>query len=189
MTLSSFNYVVTSATALLLALLLCTPQPAHSQSPPPPLCTNATTVSTSIGSVRGKYVGDGDYVAFRGIPYAQAPVGDLRFEAPRPFPRPTSPSFIRDATKFGPQCIQFQFGSLWAQPVPASEQSEDCLTLNVFAPQPCRRQPVDRKSLRPMLVWMHGGGLAYGSASGMLQIFSLSVFSFKFFFFIDSDLI
>ncbi len=156
---------MTSGKALLLAFVLCTPTPAHSQSPP---CTNATTVTTSIGAVRGEYVADGDYVAFRGMPYAQAPVGNLRFEAPVPFQRPASPSSIRDATKFGPQCMQFQFGSLWAQPVPDSEQSEDCLTVNVFAPQPCRPRGTDRKSLRPMVVWLHGGGLAYGSASGML---------------------
>ncbi|XP_070551084.1 esterase SG1-like [Ptychodera flava] len=65
---------------------------------------------------------------YKGIPYAEAPVGNLRFRAPRP----KGPwDGVHDATKVGYACIQYQNPLL-----PLEEpQSEDCLYLNVYSPQ------------------------------------------------------
>jgi para-nitrobenzyl esterase len=78
-------------------------------------------VITSDGAVRGVAVPGG--YAFRGLPYAAPPTGDLRWRAPR---RPASWSGIRDATQYAPSCLQKP--SLFQPPGP---QSEDCLYLNV----------------------------------------------------------
>src|SRR5689334_15808582 len=82
------------------------------------------TVVTTSGGVRGTRAG---VVSFKGIPYAAAPVGRLRWRPPEDPPRWTD---VRDATQFGPQCPQPQrliAGISGARPVPTSE---DCLTLN-----------------------------------------------------------
>lgn len=101
-------------------------------------------VDTRQGPVRGTQEA-GLYV-FRGIPYAQPPVGGLRFLPPqplRPHPAPLA------AVKFGPRAIQ---GG------PAGVQgAEDCLYLNVWAPQNNGRRP------RPVVVWVHGGAFTGGS--------------------------
>jgi para-nitrobenzyl esterase len=83
---------------------------------------------------------------FRGIPYAQPPVGALRFRPPQP-PRPHAAPLA--ALAFGPRATQ---GG------PATVQgAEDCLYLNVWAPQNNGRQ------LRPVVVWVHGGAFTGGS--------------------------
>jgi para-nitrobenzyl esterase len=93
-------------------------------------------------------------LAFRGIPYAEPPVGALRFAAPRA-PRPWAG--VRDATAFGPAAPQrpdplvAELGLL-----PGGPQAEDCLTLNVWTPA------LDGR--RPVLVWLHGGGFIGGSS-------------------------
>ncbi|GAB1863192.1 Carboxylic ester hydrolase [Camponotus japonicus] len=91
----------------------------------------------------------GRYVAFRGIPYAKPPVGELRFKDPVP-PEPWSGR--RDATKYGNVAVQIDI-------IKKSEiiGDEDCLYLNVFT--------TDIKSLkkRPVMVWIHGGGFFLGS--------------------------
>jgi len=86
-------------------------------------------------------------VAFLGLPYAEPPVGGLRFRPPVPI---RSWGGSLDATAFGPACPQpVEAGSSLYQ-----EQSEDCLTLNVWTP--C----ADRGA-RPVMVWIHGGGWIY----------------------------
>ena len=75
------------------------------------------TVETTQGALTG--VLDGDLVIFRGIRYAAAPVGELRFRAPEP-----PPDSDADATGFGPRCIQLVDGALVGE--------EDCLTLNIW---------------------------------------------------------
>jgi len=89
---------------------------------------------------------------FKNIPYAAPPVGDLRWRPPQPA---TSWNGIRDASKFGDSC---------PQPNLKNENkglglpgNEDCLKLNVFTPQ----KP--SKDL-PVMVWIHGGGLAMDGA-------------------------
>jgi para-nitrobenzyl esterase len=87
--------------------------------------------------------------AFRGLPYAAPPVGNLRWRAPR---RPASWTGVRDATQFAPSCPQA--GSPFLPPAPFSE---DCLYLNVSTPT------LRHNAHRPVLVWIHGGGLTEDS--------------------------
>jgi para-nitrobenzyl esterase len=112
-------------------------------------------VQTVAGTVRGWT--DRRVSAFPGIPYGEAPYGPKRFQ---PATAHGPWSGIRDATRFGPFCPQslLTFDLAWCGyvAVGAEVQSEDCLTLNVWAPagRPDRRLPV--------LFWIHGGGFASG---------------------------
>ncbi|QLA14766.1 carboxylesterase family protein [Desulfolutivibrio sulfoxidireducens] len=105
-----------------------------------------TTINLDSGPVSGRIAGD--VRVFLGIPYAQPPTGDLRWKAPKP-PRPWEG--VRDATAYGPACAQT--GPL------GNGSSEDCLTLNVFAPV----REVNGKL--PVMVWIHGGGFTFGASS------------------------
>jgi len=99
---------------------------------------------TESGPVKGFTVGD--VAEFRGIPYAAPPVGVRRWQTPH---APLPWTGTRDATAYGPACEQ----QLAAYPV-----SEDCLTLNIFAPS-----SATAKSNLPVMVWIHGGGFIGGS--------------------------
>jgi para-nitrobenzyl esterase len=106
------------------------------------------TVGTGDGAVRGVVVPGG--YAFRGLPYAASPTGNLRWRAPQP---PASWSGIRDATQYAPSCPQKP--SLFEPPGP---QSENCLYLNVST------RTLRRDAKRPVLVWIHGGGFTQDGA-------------------------
>ncbi len=92
--------------------------------------------------------------AFKGIPYAAAPTGALRWRPPQPPARWTG---VRQARHFGPRCMQLP---LYSDMVFRSAgMSEDCLDLNVWA-------PADRVGRRlPVLVYFFGGGFAAGDGS------------------------
>lgn len=105
-------------------------------------------VHTRSGRVRGRV--SGPTLAFTGIPFAEPPVGSLRFCAPRP-PRPWSGEF--DATRPANAPTQDVDPAL-PQTAPISE---DCLQLNVWAP----RAP----GPHPVFVWIYGGGNSSGSIS------------------------
>jgi len=107
-------------------------------------------VEIDSGGVRG--VEDGGALAFLGIPYAAPPVGLRRFMPPEP---PQAWSGVRDASSFGPAAAQVpKRGSL----DDVGELSEDCLYLNVWTPSCDERR-------RPVMFWIHGGGLRGGGAS------------------------
>lgn len=111
-------------------------------------------VHIRTGVLQGIVDASSGVTAYKGIPYAQPPVGDLRW---RP-PVPASPwKGVRDAREFGHACLQppSQPTNLYFNGMAST--SEDCLTLNVWAPARARRLPV--------MVWIHGGSLVGGSGS------------------------
>jgi para-nitrobenzyl esterase len=93
--------------------------------------------------------------SFKGIPYAAPPVGPLRWRAPQPA---TPWTGVRAADKYGAICMQKVDPK--DNGVAAGPPSEDCLTLNVFAPAGAKGLPV--------MVWIHGGGFVNGSATAAL---------------------
>ena len=109
------------------------------------------------GRVRGFWRGDpasaGASAAFLGIPFAQAPVGDLRFAAPVP-PQPWEG--VRDALEYGATAQRGDMGpTLIPEP---SIPGDATLNVNVFTPR-----PGDRGARLPVLVYIHGGGYVAGS--------------------------
>ena len=129
----------------LAAGLIMTPSEA---GPPDP------SVAVEQGVLIGRQ--DGDVTSFKAIPYAAPPVGALRWRAPRP-PAPWSQP--RDAGQVGALCIQPPSGG--DPGVGPPPMSEDCLTLNVWA-------PAERTEPRPVMVWIHGGGFNNGSGTAAL---------------------
>jgi para-nitrobenzyl esterase len=97
---------------------------------------------------------------FRGIPYAQPPLGSLRFRPPLP---PVAWSGVRQARRFGATAPQSGPATRVLRGIspPVTDQSEDCLTLNVWTPG------VDGRR-RPVMVWIHGGAFVLGTGSSGL---------------------
>lgn len=92
--------------------------------------------------------------AYLGIPYAQPPVGALRFQSPKPV---KAPATVVNADKFGAASLQTLPAYVqWIYPV-LQEQSEDCLTVNVWAPSNARNAPI--------VLMLHGGAWRTGSPS------------------------
>ena len=116
------------------------------------------TVKTTAGSVRGTEARHGTYV-FKGIPYAAAPVGPLRF---RPPARAASWDGVRDASRFGDVVTQVktpaELGMMFDS---KGERGPDCLNLNVWTPDP-------GAAGLPVMVWIHGGAFVIGSGSDSL---------------------
>lgn len=111
---------------------------------------NSLVVTTTAGKVRGSHLGTTN--RWLGVPYAAAPVGPLRFRSPQP----AEPwQGIREASAFGSVAPQ-QVNKLI--PIPAGiEMSEDCLSLNIWA-------PVDAspENPKPVMLWVHGGAYFIG---------------------------
>jgi para-nitrobenzyl esterase len=101
---------------------------------------------TKLGKIAG--IDRDGVIAFRGIRYARAPVGEQRFKPPVPV-KPWSD--VYDATRFGDAAPQLQ-----ADEGPQETISEDCLVLNVYT-----RGLDDAR--RPVMFWIHGGGYIAGS--------------------------
>ncbi|WP_426362353.1 carboxylesterase/lipase family protein [Streptomyces sp. E-08] len=114
----------------------------------------STIVTTVRGPVRGERRADGS-LRFLGIPYAQPPVGELRFAAPVE-PEPWSEPL--DATAYGPTAQRRPFADVTTIPEP-SIAGDGVLNLNVFTPDTAPAAGL------PVLVWIHGGGYVAGSAA------------------------
>ena len=115
-------------------------------------------VEIRSGKIEG--VTDNGVSAFKGIPYAAPPVGDLRWMPPQPV-KPWAGVLTTD--KFSPTAMQnasMMDGLFGGSPWPASE---DCLYLNVWTPG------LDNKK-RPVMVWLHGGAFVIGSGSQPIYV-------------------
>ena len=117
-------------------------------------------VLTPSGELEGAWAdADAGVSVFRGVPFAQPPVGDLRW---RP-PAAVEPwDGTRAATEFGPACWQARNAD--DSPYARGElpRSEDCLTLNLWTAARVGER-------RPVMVWFHGGG--HSSGTGSAKIF------------------
>ncbi|MEO8602804.1 MAG: carboxylesterase family protein [bacterium] len=140
--------------ALLLAAA-CTHKPPPAELDP---TSSRTTPAGPLVGIKGTY---GDQ-AWLGIPYAQPPLGALRWRAPQPL-APWSET--RQARAFGAPCVQY------ASPlggVPGSDGavvgSEDCLFLNIYAPTFAAAQVPSGDQRLPVMLWIHGGGNSIGEA-------------------------
>jgi len=107
-------------------------------------------VKLDTGLISG-VAGHDEVRVFKGIPFAQPPVGGLRWRAPQ---APSHWEGVRKADEFGAICMQAAGGR-----GPAPKMSEDCLYLNVWT---AAKGPGDR---RPVMVWLHPGGYTSGSGS------------------------
>src|SRR5271163_4413693 len=85
---------------------------------------------------------------FKGIAFAAAPVGDLRWRAPK---APAKWEGIRPASKFGATCMQTPYAEGSPYHAAAEPVSEDCLYLNVWTAARSMQEH------RPVMVWIHGG--------------------------------
>ena len=110
-------------------------------------------LETALGRIEGEQkLG---LVAFRGIPYAQPPLSELRWMPPEPFGKWPG---VHDGRSYPNRCFQPPMPeSLDLGEIPG-QMSEDCLYLNVYTPQPDGKR-------RPVLAWIHGGGYIQGSAN------------------------
>jgi len=116
---------------------------------------NAQEVVLPQGRAVGEMLRSRDglqYSAFRSLPYALPPVGDLRWRNPLPAPIPGWED-TRNATVHPPACVQLYWGA-WVG-------DEDCLYLNVFTPQITDEGPVEDEQ-KPVMVYIHGGGYTQG---------------------------
>ncbi|KAL6434742.1 hypothetical protein ACFW04_005157 [Cataglyphis niger] len=120
------------------------------------MSSNRVAVNVREGKLIGiidKNIHAGNYIAFRGIPYAKPPVGKLRFKDPVP-PEPWSGS--RDSSKHGNIAVQKD---------PITREmigDEDCLYLNVYTAD------IESWRKRPVMVWIHGGAFSTGSGDATI---------------------
>ena len=121
-----------------------------------PAFAAAPVAQTDAGAVSG--ASDNGVNVFKGVPFAQPPVGSLRW---RPAQAPKPWSGVLEATKFGPACLQktkLTAAEKEAEGAAPEQVSEDCLTLNLWAPAKADH-PL------PVMVWLHGGGHVAGASS------------------------
>ena len=117
---------------------------------------NAFPVQLTIanGTIEGEFDIKTNIQSFKGIPFAQPPVGDLRWKAPQPV---TNWNGVKQTKKFGPRAIQSNvFGDMGFR---SDGMSEDCLYLNVWSPAKSANEKL------PVLVYFYGGGFAAGDGS------------------------
>jgi para-nitrobenzyl esterase len=125
-----------------------------SEPPPVPTADAATQRRTALGELVG-HAGSADTHAWHGIPFAQPPLGALRWRAPVP----AEPwAGVREALAEPSGCAQPP------PPLGESRSGEDCLYLNVFAPAFAPDAVPQGEARLPVMVWIHGGGNSIGDA-------------------------
>lgn len=142
------------------------------------LTDSVIDIETSLGSIRGrvlKSVPSGkSFYAFMSVPYAESPLGRLRFASPRllqtklsSWKRPDNASERNsfDATKFPTKCPQWKLVEVNGLSEPPLQGQEDCLALNVFVPASSFEAFSGHKSASlPVMFWIHGGGFITGTS-------------------------
>lgn len=131
--------------------------------------TESDVISTSSANVIGKTDAEVGVTSYLGIPYAQTPVGKLRWAPPKP-PIKNRESF--EAFSFGHSCMQNDIREMlpWTEEYMfKASMAEDCLTLNIWAPSFESKSTRDNANL-PVLVYIHGG--AFTSGSGDVPIYN-----------------
>lgn len=113
-------------------------------------------VRVAEGRLSGTASADGRVRAFKGVPYARPPVGELRWRLPQ---RPEPWDGVRPADAFGPAAPQLPVVATSLYAGGHEHQSEDCLTLNVWTPASA---PDERL---PVMVWLHFGAYQFGASS------------------------
>jgi para-nitrobenzyl esterase len=137
-------------TALLAGLMATRPANAEGR-------IEGSPVIVEGGAVVGKWAANTAVRAHLGIPFAASPTGALRWKSPQPV---TPWPGVRPAVAYGPQCLQAgrSHSSVYFEYAGEQQMSEDCLTLNVWA-------PAEPKVNLPVMVWIYGGGFQQGSAA------------------------
>jgi carboxylesterase type B len=138
---------------------------------PSALCANGLVVQTTSGEVHGFINASTPLVRqFLGVPYAEPPIGNLRF-AP---PQSKVNKGVINATAFAPSCMQ-QFGNsstIYTAQVPQflinGGQSEDCLYLHIWAPVLKTERP--QELALPVFLYIPGGGFTGGGADSIAKI-------------------
>jgi para-nitrobenzyl esterase len=139
------EYMTMRLAALIASAFLITPAFAVHAAPPD---VSRPRVALTAGSLEGMFTADAPGAVFKGVPFAESPVGPLRWHEPVAL---TAWQGVRDASAFAPACLQN------GRDGPTGV--EDCLYLNVWSPQwPPRRS-------HPVMVWLFGGANSVGSAS------------------------
>ena len=146
------NHLTSAQTSLrrlsLAALCLTFAASAPAQEPAGPV------VAVTGGEVQGRLLPAAGGAVFKGIPFAQPPVGELRWREPQPLKAWTG---VRQAAEYGATCAQAESG--WNK-IAAAAAKEDCLFLNIWAPE------WPPKTKKAVMFWIHGGGNTGGSALG-----------------------
>ncbi len=127
-------------------LALCAVAGSAAAAAPPQAMTDAGRVQGTLSS---------GVKSWKGIPFAEPPVGANRWRAPQPAAKWSE---VRDASEYGHDCMQLPFPSD-AAPL-GTAPSEDCLVLNVWAPEGAAKG-----AKLPVVAWMYGGGFLNGGSS------------------------
>lgn len=145
---SSTGFLLKTLTASMLAITLAGCLSSGGGSDDDEGAPDPLAVTTTEGDIQGVTI-DG-VRTFRGIPYAKPPVGELRFAPPVPVEERTEA--LKLSSAFASSCVQVDL----AAGAPAG--TEDCLYLNVYAPESGEDLPV--------MVWIHGGAFVFGNGGG-----------------------
>ena len=145
---SFFQHITVLTSACLIIGCSSSGNSSSATSAPAPVLTSAGYVQGAYNT----YPSGATVVEYRGIPYAEAPIGDLRWSLPV---AKSSWTGTLDATKFGDACPQVARFNLTD-----SSTNEDCLTINVSIPSDIRAG-----EKLPVLFWIHGGAFVGGSSN------------------------